>query len=76
MTTTICVNPQTKEMLNELRQYPKEPYNSVIERLARMAIDDNELSDEAIQGIEEALEDIKAGRLHSNDEIKREFGIT
>lgn len=33
------------------------------------------LSDEAIKGIEEALEDIKHGRLHSEEEIINEFNL-
>jgi predicted transcriptional regulator len=33
------------------------------------------LSDEAIRGIEEALEDVKQGRVHSEEEIMKEFGL-
>nr|WP_269634929.1 hypothetical protein [Methanohalobium evestigatum] len=40
-----------------------------------MSVDEDELSDEAIQGIEEALEDIKKGRLYTHDELKREYGL-
>ena len=75
MATTICVDPQTKEKLKNLKKYPKESFNSVIERLTRMAIDEDELSDEAIQNIEEALEDIKMGRTYSEDEVKKELGL-
>ena len=75
MATTICVDPQTKEKLNVLKKYPKESFNSVIERLTRMAVDEDELSDEAIQDIEEALEDIKMGRTYSEDEVKKELGL-
>ncbi|PQV41928.1 DUF7557 family protein [Methanohalophilus euhalobius] len=75
MATTICVDPQTKEKLKVLKKYPKESFNSVIERLTRMAVDEDELSDEAIQDIEEALEDIKMGRTYSEDEVKKELGL-
>jgi hypothetical protein len=71
----ISVDTQTKEKLNLLKEYPEEPYNSVIGRLTRMAIDEDELSDEAMQGIEEALEDIKMGRTYSEYEIKKEIGL-
>jgi len=40
-----------------------------------MAIDKEPLSDEAIHGIEEALEDIKQGHLHSEEEIMKEFDL-
>ncbi|WP_292487427.1 hypothetical protein [Methanohalobium sp.] len=40
-----------------------------------MTEDEDELSDEAIQGIDEALEDIKKGRLYTHDDLKREYGL-
>lgn len=43
--------------------------------LLDMAIDEEPLSENAIQGIEEALEGIKAGRLYSEDDIRKEFGV-
>lgn len=35
----------------------------------------NPLSPEEIAAIEEALEDIKAGRVHTEEEIMKEFGV-
>jgi predicted transcriptional regulator len=74
--TTICIDPKVKDMLASLKRYPRESYSSVVKRLANMAIDDKPLSDEAINGIEEALEDIKQGRLHSEEEILKEFNLS
>jgi predicted transcriptional regulator len=74
--TTICIDPKVKDMLTSLKRYPRESYSSVVKRLANMAIDDEPLSDETINGIEEALEDIKQGRLHSEEEILKEFDLS
>ncbi len=74
-TTTICIDPRVKDMLLSLKRDPRESYNSVVDRLVNMAIDEEALSDEAIQGIEEALEDIKHGRLHPEEEIMKEFDL-
>jgi predicted transcriptional regulator len=74
--TTICLDSKVKDMLTSLKRYPRESYSSVVERLANMAIDEEPLSDEAINGIEEALEDIKQGRLHSEEEILKEFDLS
>ena len=41
----------------------------------RVAVDDEPLSEEAIRGIEEALKDIRAGRLYPEEDIEREFGV-
>ena len=74
-TTTICLDPKVKDKLESLKRYSRESYGSVVERLANMALDEEPLSDEAIHGIEEALEDIKHGRLHTEDEIMNEFDL-
>jgi len=74
-TTTICIDPKVKDKLTSLKFHARESYSSVIERLTVMAIDEEPLSDEAIKGIEESLEDIKNGRLHSEEEIMKEFDL-
>jgi predicted transcriptional regulator len=74
-TTTICIEPRVKDLLTNLKRHPRESYNSVVARLTDLAIDCDPLSDEAIRGIEEALEDIKQGRLHSEEEIMKEFDL-
>ena len=75
-TTTICIHPRVKDMLTSLKRYPRESYSSVVERLVNLAIDEEPLSDEAILGIEKALEDIKQGRLHSEEEIMKELDLS
>ncbi|MDW7728340.1 MAG: hypothetical protein SCH70_14780 [Candidatus Methanoperedens sp.] len=74
-TTTICIDPKVKDKLTSLKRYPRESYSSVVERLVNVALDEEPLSDEAIHGIEEALEDIKHRRLHSEEEIMKEFDL-
>jgi predicted transcriptional regulator len=74
-TTTICLDPKVKDKLESLKRYSRESYGSVVERLANMALDEEPLSDDAIHGIGEAIEDIKHGRLHTEDEIMEEFDL-
>ena len=74
-TTTICLDPKVKDKLTSPKHHSRESYSSVIERLANLAIDEEPLCDEAIKGIEEALEDVKHGRLHSEEEIMKDFGL-
>ena len=75
MPTTIQVQPEVKDRLDLLKKHPRESYNEVIERLLESRIDEEPLSDEAIAGIEEALGDIRKGRLHTDEEIRKEFGV-
>ncbi len=73
--TTIQLQPEVKASLDQLKKHPRESYNDVISRLVKCQVDEDPLSQEAIDGIEEALEDIRKGRVHSEEEIRKEFGV-
>ena len=73
--TTIYIREDLKGRLNSLKQNPKESYSDVIERLVSRAVDDEPLSEEAIKGLEEALEEIRQGRLISEEEIMKKYGV-
>jgi predicted transcriptional regulator len=74
---TIKVTPEVKGRLDRLKNYPRETYNDVIDRLTRDALEEaaGELTEEDIRDIEEAIADIKAGRVYTTEELKRELGI-
>ena len=74
-TTTICIDPRVKDMLTFLKLNSRESDSSVVDRLVNMAIDNEALSDKSIHGIEESLEDIKHGRLHTEEDIMKEFDL-
>ena len=73
--TSICIRSDLKDQLKSLKNHPKESYNDVIERLLRLAIDDEPLGEEAIIGLEEALEEMKAGKFIPESEIMKDYGI-
>ena len=75
MKTTIQVEEEVRRVLNELKLYPREPYNLVIERLIKSKIDEEPLSKEAIKAIEKGLQDIKEGRVYTTKEVKRKLKI-
>jgi len=74
---TIKVAPEVKGRLDKLKKYPRETYNAVIDRLTKAALEEaaEELTDEDIRDIEEAVADIKAGRVYTTKELMRELGI-
>lgn len=76
MVTTIQVTKNTKDALERMKLFPKETYEEVICRLIETSEAEEELSTETIQNIENALEDVKRGRLYSTEEVKKELGIT
>lgn len=74
-TTTVLIKKSTKKRLDELKIDPRESMDSVIERLTKMAIDNEPLSKEEIAGIRKSLEDIEAGRVYSMEEVAKEMGL-
>ena len=72
MKTTIQVDVEVKKMLDELKIHERESYSSVIRRLIMSRIDEEPLSRETLKKIEEALEDIKSGRLYTSEDVRRE----
>ena len=72
MATTISVSQELLSKLKERKMYDKESYEEVIWD----ALEDSmELSDETKKRIKLAEEDIKAGRIYSIEDVKKELGI-
>ena len=72
--TTVRMRTDTKALLDDLKLNPRETYDDVVRRLAETAYDDEPLTPEEIEAIEEGIADLKAGRTRSLDEIMRELG--
>lgn len=73
--TTIQIRKVLKRKLEGLKVYPNETMDQLIERLADSKIDYEPLSAEEIKGIEEGLADIKAGRVYTTKQLKKELGV-
>ena len=70
-TTTICIDPNVKGMLDSLKVHKTEPYNSVVERLIKMACDNEPLTDDEIKGIEESWKTLKPADCIVKKKLKR-----
>ena len=75
MVTTIQLEERIKNKLEEMKIHPRETYSKVIERLVNLSMEEEELSPQTIKNIEQALEDIKKGRVYSTKEVKKKLGI-
>jgi hypothetical protein len=71
--TTIEIDMQTKEQLDKLKAYPREPYKLVIKRLAKMAIDAEPVDDELLAEIEGSLADLKNSRTYTTPELRKKL---
>jgi predicted transcriptional regulator len=72
MVTTIQISEELQTKLSERKLSEKERYEDVIWDLLE---DSMELSEETKRNIKEAEKDIKAGRVHTLEEVKKELGI-
>lgn len=74
--SSVRLHKTTKEKLDLLRSYPKESYDSIIRRLAESRIDEEPLTDEDRNEIDEALTEIRKGHYYTHDQVKRELGLS
>ena len=74
-TTTIQINKDTKIRLDNLKDYNRESYEEIIEKLLDIvAEEDMELSEETKKEIEEARKEFRAGKSVSFEEVKKKIG--
>lgn len=73
--TTVQLKVTTKKRLEQLKITKEESMDSVISRLTNMAIDDEPLSKEEIEGIERSLRDIRAGRVYRMKDVAKELDL-
>jgi len=58
-----------------MKLFPRETYEEVIQRLIEISREEEGLSTETIQNIENALKDVKKGRIYSTEEVKKELDL-
>ncbi|MAE49932.1 hypothetical protein CMI48_03835 [Candidatus Pacearchaeota archaeon] len=73
--TTIQINKSTLEKLKQLKKYERESYDEVITTLAEEA-EEETLTKEEIEDLQEALEQVKRGELFSIEEVAKELNIS
>ena len=71
-TTTLQISQELKEKLSFRKMSAKDSYEDIIWDLLE---DTMELSKETKRRIKIAEADIKAGRIHTLEEVKKEIGI-
>jgi predicted CopG family antitoxin len=72
VTTTIQISKSLLEDLKSRKMYDKESYEDVIRDLLE---DSMELSEETLANIKKSEADIKACRVHTLAEVKKDLGL-
>ncbi len=73
--TTIQISQGTLERLKNLKKYDRESYDEALNSIFD-EIEEESLSKEEINEIQQGLEDLKKGRVYSIEVVAKEFGIT
>lgn len=70
----IQIKKDTAKRLKELKEYNKQSYDEIINNLL-LEIKAEPLSAKEKEDIEEALEDIRDGRIYPIEDVARELGV-
>lgn len=77
--STILVPKKLKGELDELKDYKRESYAQVIERIIGHVKECDEskleLSDETLKAIKEGKEDLVKGRVYTSKQLAKELGV-
>ena len=71
----IRIRKETKESLRKFRTHPRETYDEVITRLMESQVDQQMVSEDTLQAIEEGLADIRNKKTRELNEFCDSHGI-
>ncbi len=73
--TTIQLSKNTLERLKNLKKYDRQSYDDLLNSMFD-EIEEEDLSEEEIEDIKIALENVKRGKVKPIEQVARELGIT
>ena len=73
--TTIQINFETLERLKALKTFERQSYDDLLNNLIDN-VEEDSLSEEEIEDIKIALENVKRGKVKPIEQVARELGIT
>lgn len=74
--TSIQISSGTKHVLDSLKDFPRETYEDVINKLVDIIAEENmELSEQTKKDIEISRREIKAGKFYTAEEVKKRLGL-
>jgi len=73
--TTIQINIETLERLKALKAFERQSYDGVLNSLIEN-VEEEILSEEEINDIQQGLENIKKGEVYSIESVAKELGIS
>ncbi len=72
--TTVQISKETLDRLKVMKRHIRESYDEVLNYLID-EVQDEELSEEDIEDIKEALDEVKRGEVYPIEDVAKELGI-
>lgn len=77
MATTIQIREETKERLDNLKDYERETYEEIIQKLLNIVAEEKMgLSEQTKKDIEEARKEITQGKFFTLEQLKRALKLS
>jgi PHD/YefM family antitoxin component YafN of YafNO toxin-antitoxin module len=76
--TTVLVHKETKQRLEEMKEYAKESYDEIINKLitiTKLMESEGRLNEGALRDIAEAREQVRKGKGMSTKELMAKLGV-
>jgi predicted transcriptional regulator len=77
--TTVQINMETKKRLLKFKEYARETYDEIINKLMSIVEsikeEEEEFTDETIRSIERGRKDIKKGKFYTTKQLLKELGV-
>lgn len=76
--TTVLLHKETKMRLEQMKEYGRESYDEVINKLitlVKLMKEEGELNEQTIEDIKESREQVKSGKGISTKELMKKLGI-
>ena len=73
--TTIQINLETLERLKALKHFERQSYDELLQNLIDN-IEEESLSEEEIEDIKIALENVKKGKVKPIEQVAKELGVS
>lgn len=76
--TSIQISPETRARLTKFKEYTRETYDEVLNKLmsiAELVRKEGELSDETLEDIAEARKQYAGGKTFSTKEVLEKLGV-
>ncbi len=73
--TTVRIDAETKTLISDRKNHPRESLEDVIKRMIAVYDMDRHLNDDELKAVERGMQDVRAGRIISGSDLRKKLGL-